>query len=74
LVYRSENCSGEAVKLDKSTAQLEQNAFYSFAVETGGPASVFAQANYAGVRTAPVAPTICISPGFSILSMRLGPE
>jgi hypothetical protein len=74
LLYRSDNCSGEAVKLDKSTAQLDQNAFYSFAVETGGPASVFAQTAYAGVRTAPVAPTICISPGFSILSMRLGPE
>jgi hypothetical protein len=74
LIYRSDDCSGEALKLDKSTAQIEHNGFYSFAVESGGPASVFAQANYAGVRTAPVAPTICISPGFSIASMRVGSE
>jgi hypothetical protein len=74
MVYRSADCSGDALRLDKSTAQLEQGAFYSFAVESGAPASAFAQANYSGMRTQPIGPSICVSPGFSISAIRLGLE
>jgi hypothetical protein len=62
------------MRLSKSTAQLEQGAFYSFAVDSGAPASAFAQANYGGMRTQPVAASICVSPGFPISAIRVGTD
>jgi hypothetical protein len=72
LLYKSEDCSGDAVRADKSMARLEGGAFRSFAVESGAPASVFAQADYAGSHTEPVGASICLSPGFDIASVRVG--
>jgi hypothetical protein len=74
LVYKSADCSGDGLKLDKSNGRLEAGVYYSFAVESGGPASVFAQPDFAGSRTAPVGPTICVAPNFSISAVRIGME
>jgi hypothetical protein len=70
LVYKSEDCSGAAVRLTGSTARLDPG-LRSFSVESGAPASVWAQADYAGSHTEPAGPSICLSPGFEIRSVRL---
>jgi hypothetical protein len=70
LVYKSEDCSGDAVRLSANTARLDPG-MRSFSVESGALASAWAQADYAGTRTEPVGPSICISPGFEIRSIRL---
>lgn len=70
LVYKSEDCSGEALRLSASTARLDPG-LRSFAVESGAPASAWAQADYAGSHTEPVGPSVCLSPGFEIRSVRL---
>jgi len=70
LVFKSEDCSGDAVRLTGSTARLEPGV-RSFQVESGAPASAWAQADYAGPHTEPVGPSMCISPGFEIGSVRL---
>ena len=72
LLYKSEDCSGDALRTDKSLARVEGGAFRSFAVESGAPASVFAKPDYAGLHTEPVAASICLSPGFDIASIRVG--
>lgn len=68
--YKSEDCSGDAVRLTASNASLDSGV-RSFAVESGAPASAWAQTDYAGSRTEPVGPTICVSPGFEIRSIKL---
>jgi hypothetical protein len=70
LVYKSEDCSGDAVRLRASTARLDPG-MHSFSVESGAPASAWAQTDYAGTRTEPVGPSICVAPGFEILSIKL---
>lgn len=70
LVFKSEDCSGDAVRLTGSTARLEPG-IRSFQVESGAPASAWAQADYVGLHSEPVGPSICISPGFEIASVRL---
>lgn len=68
--YKSDDCSGDPVRLTGSTASLDSGV-RSFAVESGASASAWAQANYAGNHTEPVGPTMCVSPGFEIRSIRL---
>jgi hypothetical protein len=68
--YKSDDCSGDAVRVTGSTANLGSGV-RSFAVESGASASAWAQADYAGRHTEPVGPTICVSPGFEIRSIRL---
>ncbi len=69
LVFKSEDCSGDTVRLTGSAARLEPG-LRSFRVESGAPASAWAQADYAGLHTEPVGPSMCISPGFEIASIR----
>ena len=70
LAYKSEDCSGAAVRLTGSAARLDPG-IRSFLVESGAPASAWAQPDYAGSHTEPVGPSMCISPGFEIRSVRL---
>lgn len=70
LVFKSDDCSGDAVRLTASTARLEPGV-RSFQVESGAPASVWAHADYAGTRTELVGPSMCVSPGFEIGSVKL---
>jgi hypothetical protein len=44
----------------------------SFSVESGAPASAFEKANFAGQRAGPVAPSVCVSPGWEIAGVRFG--
>lgn len=71
LAYQSADCSGDPVRVTTSTARVTQSGVLSFRVESGASASVFEKADYAGRGTAPVAPTLCVSPGFEIQSIRV---
>jgi hypothetical protein len=71
LAYQSPDCSGSPVRVTASTARVAQSGVLSFQVESGASASVFEKADYGGRGTAPVAPTLCVSPGFEIQSIRM---
>jgi hypothetical protein len=76
LLYSSEDCSGDASKVSTSVPDLaERNirAIRSFAVESGMLAAVWQKAGYAGGRTEPVGPSICVSPGWEVGAVRLAP-
>jgi hypothetical protein len=70
LAYKSEDCSGDALRLTGSSARLDPG-IRSFLVESGAPASAWAQADYAGSHTEPIGPSMCVSPGFEIRSVQL---
>jgi hypothetical protein len=70
LVYKSEDCSGDALQLSGSVGELGAG-LRSFRVESGPAASAWEQAGYAGRHTEPVGPSICLSPGFDVRSIRL---
>lgn len=71
LVYQSEDCSGNPIRVEGSIGRVSTSGLLSFQVESGGPASVFEKPDYAGRGTAPVAGSMCIAPGFEIQSVRL---
>ena len=71
LAYQSADCSGDPIRVAGSTARLAQTGVLSFRVESGASASAWEKTDYAGRGTAPVAPSICVSPGFEIQSIRL---
>ena len=71
LAYRSADCSGEPIRVDRSTARLAQSEVLSFQVESGNSGSAWEKTDYAGRGTAPVGPSICVSPGFQIQSIQL---
>jgi hypothetical protein len=71
LAYQSPDCSGNPVRVTASTTRVAQSGVLSFQVESGASASVFEKADYGGRGTAPVAPTLCVSPGFEIQSIRM---
>ena len=70
LVYRSADCSGDPIRLAGSTTRIEQTGVESFQAESSTSASVWEKPDYAGRGTAPVGPSICVSPGFEIQSVR----
>jgi hypothetical protein len=70
-LFKSENCSGEAIKADKSNAQLAAG-IYSYQVESG-MLSAYEKANFGGVSTRPVVGSMCVSPGWAIGSVKVGP-
>ena len=70
LVYKSDDCSGDALRLTGSADKLDAG-LRSFRVESGPPASAYEQAGYAGRYCEPVGASMCISPGFAIRSIRL---
>ena len=69
-VYKSGDCSGDPVRVTGSTVQLEKG-FGSFQVDSGAPASAWENPSYAGRHTEFVGPSICVSPGFDIQSVKL---
>ena len=68
--YQSADCSGDPIRVTGSTARLAQSGALSFRVESGASASAWEKPDYAGRGTAPVAPSICVSPGFEIQSIQ----
>jgi hypothetical protein len=70
LAYKSDDCSGEALRVTGSTARLE-GSIASFQVDAGAPASAWEKPDYAGRHTELVGPSICVSPGFDIQSIKL---
>lgn len=71
LAYQSPDCSGDSIRVTASTARVTQSGVLSFQVESGTSASVWEKADYAGRGTAPVGPSLCVSPGFEIQSIQL---
>jgi hypothetical protein len=74
LLFKSEDCSGDAVAVTQSTGQLSgaMAGMRSFSVESGGPAAVFEKPDFGGARTERVGPSICVSPGWEIVGVRIG--
>jgi len=76
-LFTTADCSGNPVTVTVSSndlSSLAADGLYSFQVQTGGPASVWSDIGFAGTRTYPVAPTICISPGWQIKSLKIGTD
>jgi hypothetical protein len=71
LLFASEDCSGSPTRINASTPQLAGGTARSFAVESGLPASAWQKAEYSGAKTELVGPSICVSPGWEIASIRL---
>lgn len=71
LAYQSADCSGDPIRVTGSTARVAQSGVLSFQVESGASATIWEKTDYAGRGTAPVGPSICISPGFEIQSIQL---
>ena len=70
LAYKSEDCSGDPLRVTGSTAKL-QPGIGSFQVDSGNAASAWEKPDYAGLHTEFVGPSICVSPGFEIQSIKL---
>jgi hypothetical protein len=68
LAYKSEDCSGEPVRITGSAARLGQG-LASFQVESG-VAAAWEKTDYAGRQVEFVGPGICVSPGFDIQSVK----
>lgn len=69
-LFKSEDCSGDATRVEKSEAQLG-DGYRSYQVDSGR-VSAYAKANFAGAGTQPVVGTMCVSPGWSIGSVKIG--
>jgi hypothetical protein len=74
LLFKSEDCSGDATAVTQSTGRLAGSlaGMRSFSVESGAPAAVFEKPDFSGARTGRVAPSICVSPGWEIAGVRIG--
>jgi len=74
LLFKSDDCAGDASVLTQSSGQLSgaTAGMRSFMVESGAPASAFEKPDFAGQRSAPVGPTVCVSPGWDIAGVRIG--
>ncbi|MFN0317103.1 MAG: hypothetical protein ACKVQA_18940 [Burkholderiales bacterium] len=70
-LFKSEDCSGDAIKANKSNAQLAAG-IYSYQVESG-MMSAYEKANFGGASTRPVVGSMCVSPGWAIGSVKVGP-
>jgi hypothetical protein len=71
LVYQSADCSGEPIRLTGSMSRLPASGLQSFRVESGAPASAWEKPDFSGRSSEPVAPSICVAPGFEIQAIRL---
>jgi hypothetical protein len=77
LLFTTADCSGTATAATASSndvSSLAANGLYSFQAVSGGPASVWSDVRYSGARTDPVAPSLCISPGWQIKSLKIGTD
>ena len=76
-LFANEDCSGSAASVTASgndLASLAADGLYSFQVVSGGPASVWSGASFSGTRTQPVGPSLCVSPGWRIRSLKIGAD
>jgi hypothetical protein len=71
LLYKSDNCSGEAATVTASSARLT-DGFLSFQGDSGEPVQAWQKPDFSGESTQPVAPGICLSPGWNISGVKIG--
>lgn len=77
LLFTSEDCSGNPAAVTASSndlSPLAADGLYSFQVLSGGAASVWSGTGFSGARTEPVAPSLCVSPGWRIKSLKIGTD
>lgn len=77
MLFTTADCSGNLVTVTASSndlSSLAADGLYSFQVLSGGPAGVWSDIGFSGTRTFPVAPSLCISPGWQIKSLRIGTD
>jgi hypothetical protein len=70
-LFASDDCSGDAMRISGTSATVAAG-MRSYMVESGGTASAWQKANYAGAQVQPVGAGSCISPGWDIGSVKLG--
>ncbi len=76
-LFATEDCSGNAATVTASSndlASLATDGLYSFQVLSGSPASVWSGTSFSGSRTQPVGPSLCVSPGWRIKSLKIGAD
>ena len=71
LLFKTDDCSGDATTVTASNATLPEG-YLSFRGESGEPAQVWEKPDFAGTSTRPVAPGICLSPGWGIAGVKIG--
>jgi len=71
LLYKTPDCSGEAATVTASSPRLPEG-YLSFRGESGEPVQAWQKADFAGEATQPVAPGICLSPGWNITGVKIG--
>jgi hypothetical protein len=71
LLYKSDDCSGEAATVTASSARLT-DGFLSFQGDSGEPVQAWQKPDFSGESTQPVAPGICLSPGWNISGVKIG--
>ncbi len=71
LLFKTDDCSGDATPVTASSATLPEG-YLSFQGESGEPVQVWEKPDFAGASTQPVAPGICLSPGWGITGVRIG--
>jgi hypothetical protein len=71
LLFKTDNCSGEAATVTASNPRLA-DGYLSFQGESGEPVQAWQKPDFAGEATQPVAPGICLSPGWNITGVKIG--
>lgn len=69
-MYQTDNCSGEGTKVAASTSKLP-DGYLSFQGESGSSIQTWQKPGFGGESTQPVAPGICVSPGWPIASVKI---
>ncbi len=69
-MYKTDNCSGESTKVAASTPNLP-DGYLSFQGESGSSIQTWQKSGFVGDSTQPVAPGICVSPGWPIASVKI---
>jgi hypothetical protein len=69
MLFKSDDCSGESMKIDKSNTKLD--GIRSYQVDSG-VVTAYEKADYAGASMRPVVGSMCVSPGWAIGSVKVG--
>ncbi len=69
-LFKTDNCSGEGAPVAASTPNLPEG-YLSFQGESGASIQTWRKPGFVGESTQPVAPGICVSPGWPIASVKI---
>lgn len=69
-LFKTDNCAGEGATVAASTPNLP-DGYLSFQGDSGGSIQTWRKPGFGGESTQPVAPGICVSPGWPIASVKI---